>query len=101
MLRSLPDIFNPKVSAIKEIKNLNSLTLDQLLGTLTACGMRISNGNPTTRESTFKVEKKPKGEHSGSCCETNKEGAKFLINIKRGSRKYKGKLPFKFFTVAN
>jgi hypothetical protein len=36
ILRSLPDRFNSKVSSIEEITDLKMLTLDQLLGTLTA-----------------------------------------------------------------
>ena len=34
ILRSLPDRFNPKVSAIKELNDLKTLEFDQLLGTL-------------------------------------------------------------------
>jgi hypothetical protein len=34
ILRSLPDIFNSKVSAIEEITDLKALKLDQILGTL-------------------------------------------------------------------
>jgi hypothetical protein len=35
ILRSLPDRFNPKVSAIEEMNDLKTLSIDQLLGTLT------------------------------------------------------------------
>jgi hypothetical protein len=49
ILRSLPDRFNSKVSAIEEIDDLKTLTLDQLLGTLTAYEMRITKGKSTTR----------------------------------------------------
>ena len=36
ILRSLPDRFNPKVSAIEELNDLKTLEFDQLLRTLTA-----------------------------------------------------------------
>lgn len=39
VLRSLPERFNPKVSAIEEMENLNTLTLDKLLGILTVYEM--------------------------------------------------------------
>jgi hypothetical protein len=41
ILRSLPDKFNPKVSAIEELNDLKTLSIDQILGTLTAYEMRI------------------------------------------------------------
>jgi hypothetical protein len=57
ILRSLPDRFNPKVSAIEEINDLKSLAFDQLLGTLTAYEMRIVIDKPTSREASFKEDK--------------------------------------------
>jgi hypothetical protein len=57
ILRSLPDRFNSKVSAIEEIFDLKMLTLDQLLGTRTAYEMRITKGKSTTREAYFTIEK--------------------------------------------
>jgi hypothetical protein len=49
ILRSLLDKFNPKVSAIEEINDLKTLTIDQLLGTLTAYEMRIIKDKSITR----------------------------------------------------
>ena len=46
---------------------------------------------------TFKTSKNPKEEHNGSCCESYEEKINFVGELKRASRKYKGKLPFKFF----
>jgi hypothetical protein len=57
ILRSLPDRFNSKVSAIDETIDLKTLTIDQLLGTLTSYEMRIAKGKSTSREAYFKVEK--------------------------------------------
>jgi hypothetical protein len=49
ILRSLPDRFNLKVSAIEELNDLKTLEFDQLLGTLTAYEMRIVKDKPTSR----------------------------------------------------
>ena len=45
----LPDRFNPKVSTIEELNDLKTMSIDQLLGTLTAYEMRISKDKSTTR----------------------------------------------------
>jgi len=57
ILRSLLDKFNPKVSTIEEINDLKTLSIDQLLGTLTAYEMRINKDKSITREASFKVDK--------------------------------------------
>ena len=54
ILRSLPDRFNPKVSAIEELNDIKTLSIDQILGTLTAYEMRISKDKSTTREASLK-----------------------------------------------
>ena len=56
ILRSLPNRFNPKVSAIEELNDLKTMSIDQLLGTLTAYEMRIINDKSTTREAYFKAK---------------------------------------------
>jgi hypothetical protein len=66
------------------------LTIDQLLGTLTAYEMRIAKGKSTTREASFKVEK-----NTNSDIDEIEEN--FVRRLKKGSNKYKGKLPFKCF----
>jgi hypothetical protein len=88
ILRSLPDRFNPKVSAIEEINDLK--TFDQLLGTLTAYEMRIIKDKPTSREASFKADKNEDSE-------PDEIEAKFVKRLKKGSGKYKGKMPFKCF----
>jgi hypothetical protein len=90
ILRSLPERFNPKVSAIEEMSELKTLSLDQLLGTLTAYEMRISTDQNSSREASFKAEKS-----TGS--ELDEIEAKFVRRLKTGSGKYNGKLPFKCF----
>ena len=89
-LRSLPDKFNPKVSAIEEMNDLKTLSIDQLLGTLIAYEMRISTYKYIIRESYFKVDKNIDSE-------IEQVEAKFVRILKTGSGKYKEKLPFKCF----
>jgi hypothetical protein len=90
ILRSLPDRFNPKVSAIEELNDIKSLEFDQLLGTLTAYEMRIVKDKPTFREASFKADKNEDSE-PGEIEE------KFVRRLKKGLGKYKGKLPFECF----
>jgi hypothetical protein len=90
ILRSLPNRFNPKVSAIEELNDLKILSIDQLLGTLTAYEMRISKDKPTSREASFKEDKNEDSE-------PDEIEAKFVRRLKKGSGKYQGKFPFKCF----
>jgi hypothetical protein len=90
ILRSLPERFNPKVSAIEEMSELKALSLDQLLGTLTAYEMRISTDQNSSREASFKAEKSTESE-------LDEIEAKFVRRLKTGSGNYNGKLPFKCF----
>jgi hypothetical protein len=90
ILRSLPDRFNPKVFDIEELNDLKSLSIDQLLGTLTAYEMRIGKYKPTSREESFIEDK---NENS----KPNEIETKFVRRLKKGSGKYQGKFPFKCF----
>jgi hypothetical protein len=90
ILRSLLDKFNPKVSAIEELNDLKTLSIDQLLGTLTAYEMRINKDKSITREASFKADK-----NIDSDLDDIEE--KFVRRLKKGSGKYQGKLPFKCF----
>jgi hypothetical protein len=90
ILRSLLDRFNPKVSAIEELNDLKTLEFDQLLGTLNAYEMRIVEDKPISREASFKEDKNEDSE-------PDEIEAKFVKRLKKGSGKYKGKLPFKCF----
>jgi hypothetical protein len=94
ILRSLPDRFNPKVSAIEELNDLKALPIDQLLGTLTAYEMRIGKYKPTSREASFKADKNEDSE-------PDEIEAKFVRRLKKGSGKYQGKFPFKCFNCGN
>jgi hypothetical protein len=90
ILRSLPNRFNPKVSAIEELNDLKTLSIDQLLGNITSYEMRISKDKPTSREASFKEDK-------NEDYEPDEIEEKFVRRLKKGSGKYQGKLPFKCF----
>ena len=96
ILRSLPSRFNPKVSAIEETVDWETLTMNQLLGNLTAYEMRLPQKKPSPREVAFKTEKK-KEEEGDICSFSDEEEENFVKKLDRGSGKYKGKLPFKCF----
>jgi hypothetical protein len=90
ILRSLPDRFNPKVSAIEELNDLKTLPFDQLLGSLTAYEMRIGKDRPTSIEASFIEDKNEDSE-------PNEIEEKIVRRLKKGSGKYQGKFPFKCF----
>jgi hypothetical protein len=90
ILRSFLDKFNPKVSAIKELNDIKTLYIDQILGTLTSYEMRISKDKSITRETSFKEEKDVESE-------LDDIEAKYMRRLKKGSGKYQGNLPFKCF----
>ena len=58
ILRYLPSSFNPKVYAIEETADWETLTMNQLLGNLTAYEMRLPQRKSNLREAAFKIEKK-------------------------------------------
>jgi hypothetical protein len=78
ILRSLLDTFNPKVSVIEELNDIKSLTIDQLLGTLTTYEMRISKDKSITRQASFKPDKNIDSE-------LDDIEAKFVRGLKKGS----------------
>jgi hypothetical protein len=94
ILISLPNRFNPKVSAIEELNDLKILSIDQILGTLTSYEMGISKDKPTSREASLKLDKNEDSE-------LDEIEAKFVRRLKKGSGKYQGKLPFKCFNYGN
>jgi hypothetical protein len=94
ILRSLPDRFNPKVSTIEELNDIKALAFDQLLGMLSTYEMRIVKDKPTSIAPSFKADKDEDSK-------PDEIEAKFVRRLKKGSGKYKGKLPFKCFNYDN
>jgi hypothetical protein len=99
VLRPLPLRFDAKVFVIEKLKDLKKLTTHELHEILTTSEMSIEKENPTRKEETFKASKKTKGHKFCGCSnyESNTKEAQFVRKLKRGSGKYKGQLPFKFF----
>jgi hypothetical protein len=59
-LRSLPMRFDSKISTLEERVDLDTMTMDELHGILTAYEMRTEQDNLVTKEATFKASKKTK-----------------------------------------
>jgi hypothetical protein len=101
VLRSLPMRFNPKISALEERSDLNSISMDELHGIFTAYEMRTEQENPDVKEATFKAlkiskqKKKEQEEYSSSndISEDDEEVANFVKRLNKGTNgRYRGKL---------
>ena len=107
ILKSLPMRFDSKISAIEERLDLDTMTMDELHGTLTAYEMRIEQEDLVGKEASFKVtnkrrtsKQKPKSEYNSDDDESdNEEEANFVRKLKRGIGKYKGKIPLNALNV--
>jgi hypothetical protein len=91
---------DPKVSTLENRENLDKLTMDELHGIITACEMRTGQEKPSKGETAFKVSKITKNhEHvsNESNSDISDEEANFIKKLKKGSGKYKVKLPLKCF----
>ena len=105
ILRSLPMRFDCKISAIEERSNLNTMTMDEIHGTLTAYEMKIEQEDPVGKEAAFRVcnkrgtsKQKRKSKYNNHDDESNnEEEVNFVRKLKRQICKYKGKLPLKCF----
>ena len=75
--------------------------MNQLHGIITTYEMRTGQNNTSKGEATFKVTKKIKNQKKSTLTDQNEEHdveeANFIKKLQKGSRKYKGKLPFKCF----
>jgi len=99
VLISLPLRYDPKVPTLDDRENLEKLTMDKLHGIITTYEMRTWQEKTSKGETTFKVSKGTKNhEHVSNERKSDKsdeEEANFIQKLKKGSYKYKGKLPFK------
>jgi hypothetical protein len=103
VLRSLPMRFDPKISALEERADLDSIIMDELHGIFTAYEMRTEQENLDIKEANFKASKrsKQKGkqnekEHSNNSdiLEDDEEMANFVRRLNKGTNDiYKGKFP--------
>jgi hypothetical protein len=93
--------FHPKVSALEEREDLDSISMDELHGIFIAYEMRTKQENPDIKEEDFKESKRSnkKGkqnekEHSSNSdiSEDDEEMANFIKILNKGTNdKYKGK----------
>jgi hypothetical protein len=60
ILISLPMRFNPKISALEERSDLDSISMDELHGIFPAYEMRTEQENPDVKEAAFKASKRSK-----------------------------------------
>ena len=83
------------------------MTVDQLDGTHVAYEMRIKDEDTSRKETTFKVSSKQVGKNKStkgkptSDESDDEEMTNFVRKLKRGTGKYKGKLPLKCFSCGN
>ena len=57
VLRSLPMIYNPKISTVEDREDLDKLAMEELYGIPIAYEMRIRQDNSQKKEATFKASK--------------------------------------------
>jgi hypothetical protein len=102
VLRYLPMRFNPKISALEERSDLNSISMDELHGIFTTYEMRTEQENPDVKEAAFKASKRSKQkkkeqeEYSSNndVSEDDEEVANFVKRLNKGTNgRYRGKLP--------
>ena len=84
--------FDSKISTIEERSYLNTMTLDELHGTLTAYEMRIEQEDLVGKEAAFKVtnkrriiKQKSKTGYNSDDDSDNEEEANFVRKLKRGT----------------
>ena len=83
------------------------MIVDQLHGTLVAYEMRIEDEDTSRKEAAFKVSSKQARKNKStkdkptSDKSHDEEIANFVQKLKRGTGKYKGKLPLKCFSCGN
>lgn len=58
--RSLPMIFDAKISTLEEISYINSISVDELHGIFTSYEMRTEKENLDIKEEAFKTSKRSK-----------------------------------------
>jgi hypothetical protein len=101
ILRTLPMLYNPKVSSLEYRENLDQITMDELYGILIAYEIRLGHENLPKGEATFKVLKKTKNQKKKPQLihheEFDVEEASFIKKLQKGSGRYKDKLLFKCF----
>ncbi|XP_043714575.1 uncharacterized protein LOC122662937 [Telopea speciosissima] len=102
ILRSVLPRYDSKVSTNEEAKDLDTITLDEVYGTLKTYEMRTEKGKLIVKQAAFKATKKLKlKEQFESEEEEDSDDDEVIVHftrkLKKGTGKYKDKLPFKCF----
>jgi hypothetical protein len=101
VLRFIPMIFNPKISALEERSDMNSISMDELHGIFTAYEMRTKQENLDVKEVAFKaskISKQKKKEHEeynsiNDVSEDYEEVTNFFNRLNKGTNgRYRGKI---------
>lgn len=98
ILMTLLESYNDKDLFIEEVYDPKKFTKEQLFGTLTAFEMRKFGKKEEKIESTFKATKIEDDTNSDDSVELEEN---FTKKLKRDTSKYKGMLPFKWFSCGN
>ena len=90
LLRTLPVVYNPKVSTLEYWDDINKLTLDELYQIIIAYELRIGRENHSKEEITFKVLKKIEDQKSKLQSSSQEESydeeeANFIKKLQKGS----------------
>ena len=102
ILRSLPPMYNPKVSVL-ENRDLSNVTLDELQSMMVAYEMRMEMYGPfkSNKAISFQSRKKLKLNDEYDDSDSDDEKKKFLAyvskGLKKGKGKFKGTLPLIYF----
>ena len=96
VLRSLLMIYNTNISTLEDREDLNKLTMEELYGILIAYEMRIGQENSQKKEEIFKASKATNKSKTKIQSEDSDDEETLIVkNIKKGTCKYKWKLPLK------
>jgi hypothetical protein len=101
ILRSLPMIFNPKISTLEERLDMDSISMDDLYGIFIVYEMRIEQENPDVKKEAFKASKRSKKKkkeqeeyrNNNDASKYDEEVANFVKILNKGTNGwYRGKI---------
>ena len=87
--------YDANIFSIEYSFELDTLTIDQLHGIFTTYEMRRGNDKSSTKETTFKASKVSQEKNTKDDLSDifDEETANFIKKLKKGTGKYKGKIP--------
>jgi hypothetical protein len=94
--------FNPKITTLEEISDLDSISMEKLHGIFTSYEMRTEKENPDVKEAAFKASKRSKKKkkeqeeysNSSDASEDDEEVANLVKRLNKGTNdRHRGNLP--------